>query len=130
MTKIYISIVLAILILINGMGCYFYNTAKMEDVEKIDYIEKAEITTINEKTQILTDVTIEKLQVKGYVDLTHSEWLKSIEGEEIRIPIGEIQEIKVREYDSALSTAIVVTITVAPFLVLYALTQSMNYPGW
>ena len=59
--------ILILVLLINGVGCHSYIQINREDTEKIVEGDKVKITTIDENVYILTNVTIEKSRVKGFI---------------------------------------------------------------
>ena len=111
MIKKSIASILIILISINSIGCYSHNQIRKWDSEKLKEADEVKITTNDEKIYILTDVTIEGLEVKGLVVPTHSEWLRDIQGKEIVISIKEIKKIEVETFDTG-STKVVIVVSV------------------
>ncbi len=124
MIKKSIASILIILILINGMGCYFYNQIKKEDTKRIEESDKVKITTLDEKVYVLTDVTIEGSEVKGVVGPTHSfsVWPSDIQGKEIVISFKGIKKIEVQEYNKGSSIAAIgLGIVIGGLLVFYVI---------
>jgi len=120
-----IANILIPLILLHGMGCYSYKSLKVDDAQKTDKIEKAKITTINDKTYTLTDVTIEESQVKGFIAATHMGWVQKRHGEEILIPLEEIKKIEVDYFNQSKTTVtIILGIVALSFLVVLILRDS------
>ncbi len=125
MIKKSIASILIILILINSIGCYSYSQINKEDAEKIEIADEVKITTLNEKVYILSDVTIDGLEVRGVVVLSHSEWLREIQDGEIVISVKEIKKIEVDKYNPVLSSlALLLGVGVLVVVVVFAIAIS------
>ena len=126
MIKKIIAIILILEIIIKGIACHSYSTLKVEDRENSDAFENVRITTTDDKVYTLTQVRIDSSHLRGMVSLSQSELLAGKQKNEIAIPLQDIKEFEVREYDSTLTSYVILGVGIALLAIILISTASMG----
>lgn len=114
MIKKSIASILIILILINIVGCYPYNSITTYDTERIEKGEKFRVTTSDGTVYYLTDVEVQKSIVRGKekVIKDHIRYPDRI----VEIRFEDIKSIEVEEIDVV--TPILIVLGVSGIVVI------------
>jgi hypothetical protein len=109
-----IASILIILILINIVGCYPYNSITTYDTERIEKGEKFRVTTSDGTVYYLTDVEVQKSIVRGKekVIKDHIRYPDRI----VEIRFEDIKSIEVEEIDVV--TPILIVLGVSGIVVI------------
>jgi len=99
MVKKSVIIILIIEILITGMACHSYSTARLGIGDTNDNLDKVRITTFDDKVIILNKARIDDEHIKGLGYLSQSETLAGKQKNEIAIPLKDIKKLELRRYD-------------------------------
>lgn len=103
-----VVLVLIPLIFVQSMGCYSYQTTKLQDIEQTEKIEKAKITTIDGQSYDLEQITIKEDRVSGLISISVGERFRGKQKEEIEIPFSEIKKFEIRKANTETSSSLLV----------------------
>ena len=119
MIKKGIASILIILILINIVGCYSYNSIITYDTVRIEKGEKFRVTTSDGTVYYLTDVEVTKSIIKGKekVIKDHIRYPDRI----VEIRFEDIKSIEVEEIDVVTPILIVLGVVFTGWIVFWAI---------
>lgn len=126
MIKKSIIIILIFGVIIQGIACHSYSTIRPGIGNTNEKLDTVRITTVDDKVYTLTDAKIDSNQIKGMAYSSHSDFLAGRQKKEIAIPLRDIKQLEVREYDGTTTGFIFLGIGLTLLILLVIGSASMS----